>query len=91
MKPYRVKHVPTGLYYKPDEPQLSEEGGKIYTTSNSIIQYAKAFGTTIRIPNNSRLIKKYPIIKSLSIVVGSGDYLIKIDEHNINDFQIEEL
>lgn len=90
MKPYRIKHIPTNLYYKPDVPQLSE-GGKIYTTSNSVLQYAKTFGISIRIPNNSRLIKKYPIIKNLGTVVGSGDYLIKIDKHNINDLQIEEL
>lgn len=90
MKPYRVKHVPTGLYYKPAIPQLSENGGKIYTTSNNIIQYAKAFGTTIYIPVNSRLIKKYPIIKSLCSLINRY-YLIKIGEHNINDLQIEEL
>ena len=93
MKPYRVKHVPTGLYYKPDEPQLSEKGGKIYTSKNCVIQYAEKFGIDIRIPKTSRVAKKYPVIKSLSNSTYSthSTYLIRIRKDNINDLKIEEL
>lgn len=38
MKPYRVKHIPTGLYYKPGEVNLSKRG-KVYQTSNNILTY----------------------------------------------------
>lgn len=32
MRPYRIKHVPTGLYYDPGEVNLTKNG-KVYTTS----------------------------------------------------------
>jgi hypothetical protein len=36
MKPYRIKHIPTGLYYKPSKggSNLSTKG-KVYLTANS--------------------------------------------------------
>lgn len=38
MKPYRIKHIPTGLYYKPGETNLSKTG-KAYQTANNILTY----------------------------------------------------
>lgn len=38
MKPYRIKHVPTGLYYKPGEVNLSKNG-KVYTTGVNAFSY----------------------------------------------------
>lgn len=36
MKPYRIKHVPTGLYYKPGENNLSKTG-KVYQTGCNVL------------------------------------------------------
>ena len=39
MKPYKLKHTPTGLYYQPKKHRganLSERG-KIYQTKNNIL------------------------------------------------------
>ena len=38
MKPYRIKYVPTGLYYKPGEVNLSKNG-KVYTTGTNAFSY----------------------------------------------------
>lgn len=38
MNPYRIKHIPTGLYYKPGEVNLSRTG-KVYQTANNILTY----------------------------------------------------
>ena len=38
MKPYRIKHIPTGLYYKPGKVNLSKTG-KVYQTANNILTY----------------------------------------------------
>lgn len=37
---YRIKHKPTGLYYKPGSRNLTKKG-KVYTTANSILTYDK--------------------------------------------------
>lgn len=36
MKPYRVKHIPTGLYYKPGKLNLSKTG-KVYMDGSSVL------------------------------------------------------
>lgn len=38
MKPYRIKHISTGLYYKPGDINLSKTG-KVYQTANNILTY----------------------------------------------------
>lgn len=38
MNPYRIKHIPTGLYYKPGEVNLSKTG-KVYQTGANILNY----------------------------------------------------
>lgn len=39
MKPYRLKHKPTGLYYKPTSSSNLSKKGKVYTTSASALTY----------------------------------------------------
>lgn len=36
MNPYRIKHIPTGLYYKPGEVNLSKTG-KVYQTGCNVL------------------------------------------------------
>lgn len=38
VKMYRIKHKPTGLYYKPGTPNLSTKG-KVYATGLSVMSY----------------------------------------------------
>ncbi len=38
MEPYRIKHKPSGLYYKPGEVNLSKSG-KVYFTKNNVFSY----------------------------------------------------
>lgn len=40
MTPYRIKHVPTGLYYKPGDINLSKTG-KIYAGSTNRLTYMR--------------------------------------------------
>lgn len=57
MNLHRVKHIPSGLYYKPGENNLSEKG-KIYSSNQDIlIGDAKYIG--ISMTKTSKLIKKY--------------------------------
>lgn len=37
---YRIKHKPTGLYYKPGDTNLSKKG-KIYTSGGNVLSYYK--------------------------------------------------
>jgi hypothetical protein len=39
MKPYRIKHIPTGLYYKPSSDTNLTKRGKAYTTGGNILTY----------------------------------------------------
>lgn len=41
MIPYRIKHKATGLYYKPNSPNLSRVG-KVYGTANNGLNYMKS-------------------------------------------------
>ena len=42
MKAYRIKHVPTGLYYKPGIPNLSKKG-KIYGHGGDALTFWKGY------------------------------------------------
>jgi hypothetical protein len=37
MKPYRIKHIPTGLYYRPSTDTNLTKCGKAYTTGGNIL------------------------------------------------------
>lgn len=41
-KPYRIKHVPTGLYYKPGSINLTKTG-KVYVSGGSILTMMSAY------------------------------------------------
>ena len=44
MKPYRIKHKPTGLYYQPlvNGNNLSKKG-KVYLTNNNVLNRTNSF------------------------------------------------
>lgn len=43
MNPYRIKHKPTGLYYKPSTGNNLSKNGKVYTTANSVLAHRKSY------------------------------------------------
>lgn len=62
MKFHRVKHIPTGLYYKPYMGSSNLASiGKIYTTNSSplVLNKEEKF-IYISIRSNSVLLKKFP-------------------------------
>lgn len=54
MNPYRIKHVPTGLYYKPGEVNLTKNG-KIYTTGVNALSYFSRGYIPVSARANSKL------------------------------------
>lgn len=58
MRPYRIKHKPTGLYYKPSTGNNLSKIGKIYTTANSVLsQHKRDSFLIITVLKNSTLNK----------------------------------
>lgn len=59
MKPYRIKHIPTGLYYKPSNgmSNLSTKG-KVYMTNNCGLPNNGA-GLHCSVKKESSIIKRY--------------------------------
>ena len=57
MEAYRLKHRPTGLYYKPGAAELSANG-KVYMTSANILSYTKSDIIPLRLRKQSRAGKK---------------------------------
>lgn len=59
MKPYRIKHKPTGLYYQPtvNGNNLSKKG-KVYLTNNSILKGRNTF-IFISLNEQGKLYKEY--------------------------------
>jgi hypothetical protein len=53
---YRLKHIPTGLYYS--RGALSEKG-KIYTSANNFKTYLGHYQDTLHVAWGCRLHKKY--------------------------------
>ena len=54
MKPYRIKHIPTGLYYKPGEVNLSKNG-KVYTAEVNVFSYSTRGYIPVSARANSKL------------------------------------
>lgn len=54
MNPYRIKHIPTGLYYKPGERNLSKTG-KVYQTANNILTYVCRGYVHVSVRNGSKI------------------------------------
>ena len=59
MKPYRIKHKPTGLYYQPtvNGNNLSKTG-KVYLTKNNVLNGKDTF-IYISLNEQGRLYKEY--------------------------------
>ena len=59
MKPYRIKHKASGLYYQPtiNGNNLSK-AGKVYLTKNNVLNETGAF-VFISLNEQGRLYKKY--------------------------------
>lgn len=93
MKFYRLKHIPSGLYYTPGT--LSERG-KVYTGGNNFKTYLGKYSSSIVIAWSSRLHKKYKqILESLDccvkpVIVGDGVRISPIEiTVRAEDFEIE--
>lgn len=56
MIPYRIRHITTGLYYKPNKPHLSKVG-KVYHTGNNGLNYLKNNDYMYIVSNKRSLIK----------------------------------
>ena len=54
MRPYRIKHIPTGLYYKPGEVNLTKNG-KVYTTGVNAFSYFTGGYIPVSARANSKL------------------------------------
>ena len=54
MRPYRIKHIPTGLYYKPGEVNLTKNG-KVYTTGVNAFSYFTDGYIPVSVRANSKL------------------------------------
>ncbi len=79
IKLYRLKHKPTGLYYKPGNINLSTKG-KIYTSNNNLLSYLGHYGTSLTIPTDSRIFKKYEVM--FQSLEGKGVEYIKTTGHD---------
>lgn len=62
MKPYRIKHVPTGLYYKPGSEVNLTKNGKVYTTAINAFNYFTRGYIPISVRRGSKL---YQVTKNL--------------------------
>jgi hypothetical protein len=58
MKAYRIKHIPTGLYYKPSTSTNLTKRGKAYTTANNILTYSNSEYIHISLRAESESYKK---------------------------------
>ena len=87
MKPYRIKHKQTGLYYQPtvNGNNLSKTG-KVYLTKNNVLNVKDTF-VYISLNEQGKLYKKYgkyfPTLKP--------DHLYMIGRVSKTEFEKEEL
>lgn len=54
MKPCRIKHIPTGLYYKPGKLNLSKKG-KVYMDGSSVLSYTSNDNIIVSIRKCSKI------------------------------------
>lgn len=87
MKPYRIKHKASGLYYQPmsNENNLSKTG-KVYITKNNLLNGTDTF-VYIILHEHSRIYKEYgkffATLKSLRMYM--------VGKVPITEFEKEEL
>lgn len=58
MKPYRIKHIPSGLYYRPSTDTNLTKRGKAYTTGGNILTYSHSEYIHISLRVESEAYKK---------------------------------
>lgn len=88
MKPYRIRHIPTGLYYKPGETNLSKTG-KVYMTSGNILTYTDNPYVIVSTRVASKIYKETKdCIVWVSQTYGRNLMTARIPK---NQFEIEEL
>lgn len=54
MNPYRIKHIPTGLYYKPGKVNLSKTG-KVYQTVKNILTHVSRGVVFMEVRKDSKM------------------------------------
>ena len=94
MTPYRIKHIPTGLYYKPSSDTNLTKRGKAYTTGGNILTYSQSECVQISLRVDSEAYKKNkgyfdPLELQPSNYYGSS--WRKLFRISINDFEKEDL
>lgn len=88
MKPYRIKHIPTGLYYKPVVPNLSKTG-KVYQTTNNALTYFCCGVVPVEVRKDSKI---YEATKDkIQWEPSRYHYGYMIAKLPINEFEKEEL
>lgn len=93
LKPYRLKHKATGLYYKPGAVNLSEKG-KIYTSPINFKTWLGKESYPITIPRDSRIYEKYKdVLINLETPEDRAFYCYRVTVINISvraeDFEVE--
>lgn len=58
MTPYRIKHISTGLYYKPSSETNLTKRGKAYTAGGNILTYSNSDDIQISLKVDSEAYKK---------------------------------
>jgi hypothetical protein len=94
MKPYKLKHLPTGLYYQPHKHRGSHlsKKGKIYQTKiNGLSDAIKYKRKTFRIAcaDNSQVYNSTKNI--LKWEKSSWSYRQQVAETQVSDWVVEEL
>lgn len=90
MKPYRLKHIPTGLYYKPNSSNTLSKKGKIYQTKGNVITYLNSTSIEIYCIKDSTIHKLTKDVLNwidLGYIIGSKLYF----ETKVSDWEKEEL
>ena len=87
-KPYRIKHKPTGLYYKPNSP-LSKKG-KVYMNKSNVLNYFSGDFVILTLDVNKKLYSQFKSYFAEQIFTDAHtrNSTYKIPK---TDFEIEEL
>lgn len=93
MKEYRLKHIPSGLYYQPFK-RGSNLGynGKVYKTEFNALNFDSSDTLLVKVREDSIYYKS--VIDSINRSLGYKHYFVGVKhfiDFNKNDFKIEEL
>lgn len=82
MKPYRIKHISTGLYFSPGTKKGLTKQGKVYSSKNNALTYYKDF-IPVPVAKHDSL---YQILKDKGYELNTRGLWFKIP---VTDFEIE--